>query len=641
MAYESEEHGERPKRRERRDGDRPYHGNNGSDGFKGDRQGERRPRDGDRRSKGGFGRRDSGSGGFKPRGDRKDFKPRGDREDFKPKGDRDSTPKDGDHGHRGRDFKPRDRDSRPRGDHKDFKPRGDRKDFKPRGDRKDFKSRGDRRSFDRRDDRGPRRDQRSYDRPPRDESSEPHEENRRLTLPKDATRLLNRGIDCLVNGDTNVAMVMFLHGSVMMSEGCRNNAERILREAGNDSFQSIRTAIGPNCSEDALTEFDYLCIERDKGYDRTFFDGEYSKQTTHAIYRKICLEEVEGDDPIIDVFASRYPDDRDKVVKGLDLMRRRKDSASAEAHLKRIEDAVKLKQSVNVMFTRAMNGDARAVRELKENSKSVPEAAFFSEFLVARSEGNAVEWLRQKYPQYKDLIISKQGEFKVQDTPFGTYLKAKSLESKKEEYMSVMMNAARAGCQEAIDELSAKMFRNDVRKCLAGIYLKNNDLANLMVVYQAGLDEMYYLDQYCADSRERILEVGSELGKQSVSKEIDWLKDHYDKGMNFCKEALIEKSKDEFYHTKKMIYALHDVGADMEAAKLYFEMEGDPEVPSVKWLKKVCSDEEVKEFVRKHYEETADLATFESIFEEDGYESRPKRRGGGPRGSGSRPRRRF
>jgi hypothetical protein len=111
--------------------------------------------------------------------------------------------------------------------------------------------------------------------------------------------------------------------------------------------------------------------------------------------------------------------------------------------------------------------------------------------------------------------------------------------------------------------------------------------------------------------------------------------------MNFCKEALIEKSKDEFYHTKKMIYALHDVGADMEAAKLYFEMEGDPEVPSVKWLKKVCSDEEVKEFVRKHYEETADLATFESIFEEDGYESRPKRRGGGPRGSGSRPRRRF
>ncbi len=606
MAYEKEESKQRPKRRERRDGDRPYHGNNDSGGRFGGKRDDRRPRDDRKGPRGG-----SGSNERRPR----DFKPR-DRGDG-PK-DRERTkgyrPRDGQNSG---DRRPRDRDSRPRD--------------------------GDRRFFGNREGRSPRRDSRTFDRErnPRDERADTGEETRRLTLPKDASRLLNRGIDCLVKGEDNTAMIMFLHGSVMMSEGCRNNAERILREAGKDSFQSIRSAIGPNCSEDALIEFDYLCMERDKDYDRTFFDSEYSKQNTHAIYRKICLEEVEGDDPIIDVFASRYPEDKDKVVRGLDLLRRKKDSQSAEAHLNRIQDSIKLKQSVNVMFTRAMNGDARAVQELKENSKKVPEAAFYSEFLVARSEGNEVEWLRAKYPQYKDLIISKQGEFKIQDTPFGTYLKAKSLEAKKEEYMSVMMNAARAGCQEAIDELSTKMFRNDVRKCLAGIYLKNNDLANLMVVYQAGLDDMYYLDQYCGDSRERILEVGEELGRQSVGKEVDWLKDHYDRGMSFCKDALVEKSHDEFYHTKKMIYALHDIGTDMDAAKLYFEMEGDPEVPSVKWLKKVCADEETKEYIRQHYEERGETAVFDSIFEEDGYESRPKRRSGGPKKFGGKPRRRF
>jgi hypothetical protein len=78
-----------------------------------------------------------------------------------------------------------------------------------------------------------------------------------------------------------------------------------------------------------------------------------------------------------------------------------------------------------------------------------------------------------------------------------------------------------------------------------------------------------------------------------------------------------------------MIYALHDIGADMEAARLYFEMEDDPEVPSVKWLKKVCETDEVKDYVRRHYEDKGDLATFDLIFEEDGYEHRPKKQFGG------------
>ncbi len=573
-------------------------------------------------------------------------------------GDRKGGPRRG-NGPKGSSYKPKDGSSdRPKrygdgkkgyGDRKSYgdKPRGGRRSDsdRPKGDRRDRGngSRGDRRNFsdkprgDRKrfDDR-PRGDRKSYSDRPRGEhfeqkapEPEPRQEERKILLPQDASRLLYRGIDCQVNGNNALAMVMFLHGSVMLSEGCENNALRLLKEAGKDGYADLRAEIAPNCSDDALVEFDYLCITTKKDYDRTFFDSEYARGSTHAIYRRICLEEVEGDDPVIDEFASRYQEDPKKVLKGLEFERKRKDSESAERHLERLYEGIKLKQSVYVMFTRAMNGDARAVRELKEVSKKVPEAAFFSEFLSARAEGNEVGWLRSKYPQYKDLIISKQGEFKIHDTDFGMFLRAKSLEARKEEWMSVMMNAARAGSPEAMDELSTKMFRNDVRKCLAGIYLKDNDLDNLMIVYQAGLDDMYYLDQYCGTDRDRIVEVGKALGKQSVGKEIDWLKDHYDKGLSFCRDELIERSGDEFYHCKKMIYALHDIGADMEAARLYFEMEDDPEVPSVKWLKKVCETDEVKDYVRRHYEDKGDLATFDFIFEEDGYEHRPKKQFGG------------
>ena len=583
MAYEKNERKGGSKRFEHKGGDRPY----GKEG-----QGDRRPREGG-----------------------KDFR-KGPRKDFGRKPREDS-------GERRKSFG----DRRPREGGKDYDKRPRRES--ERRPRQGFGDRPRRDFSDRKRDSAGRSDFHKEGAAPREEPQEP----RRLLLPQDASRLLYRGIDCLEKGDTDLAMVMFLHGSVMMSEGCENNADRILKDTGKKHFTELRSRIGPQCSEDALTEFDYLCIRRDADYDRTFFENEYSKGNTHAIYRRICLEEVEGDDPIIDEFAARYPDEDKKVMKGLELLKRKKDSESAAAHLQRIEDAIKLKQSVYVMFTRAMNGDARAVRELKENSKKVPEAAFFSEFLAAKTEGREVEWLRAKYPQYKDLIISRQGEFKIQDDPFGMFLKAKNLEMKKEEYMSIMMNAARAGCPEAMDELSNKMFRNDVRKCLAGIYLKNGDLTNLIIVYQAGLDDMYYLDQYCGGDPDRILEVGRELGKQSVAKEIDWLKDHYDKGMEFCRQALVDKSTDDFYRSKKMIYALHDVGADREAAELYFEMEGDPEVPSVKWLKKVCGDDDVKEYVRKHYEDKGDLATFDSIFEDDGYERRPKKMSGGPRGS--------
>ena len=511
---------------------------------------------------------------------------------------------------------------------------------RPKRDSKRLSERGRSGHFDKkeRNDRG-RPYERIQDRPRVEHPRE--EEPRKMLLPQDASRLLYRGIDCQVNGNNNVAMIMFLHGSVMMSEGCENNARRILRESGKENFRTMRSDIAFNCSTEALIEYDYLCYTLDKGYDRTFFDKIYDEGNTHAIYRRICLEEVEGDDPIIDEFASRYDGDEKKVMKGLDILKRKKDSTIAEKHLTRIEDSIKLKQSINVLFTRAMNGDARAVSELKHHAKTVPEAAFYSEFLAARAEGNEVEWLRSKYPQYSDLIIARQGEFKIQDTPFGMYLKAKNLEMKKEESMSVMMNAAKAGSQEAIEELSKKLFRNDVRKCLASIYLKENDLDKLISVYEAGLDDMYYLDQYCMGDQQRVIEVGRALGKQSISKEIDWLKDHYVKGMEFCKDELIQKASVEEYRGKRLVYALHDIGADMEAAELYFSMEGNPEMPSVKWLKKVCSDEEVKEYVRSHYEAKGDTSTFDSIFADDGYERRPKKNSGfGGRSRGG-PKRRY
>ena len=508
---------------------------------------------------------------------------------------------------------------------KDARPAKKDGDFSKKRDdrRRDSRSKGNGRSRG----NGRPHDDKNHSERPRE--VEQQQEQRKLLLPQDASKLLYRGIDCQVNGNDNLAMIMFLHGSVMMSEGCQNNAVRILREKGKTSFVSIRTDIAPNCSPEALIEFDYLCSTLDGNYDRSYFDRMYSDGNTHAIYRRICLEEVDGTDPVIDEFASRYPEDDKKVIRGLELLIKKKDSETAQKHLDRINDGIQLKHSINVMFTRAMNGDARAVQELKRHAKDVPEAAFYSEYLAAREKGENVEWLRSKYPQYSDLIVSRQGEFKIQDTPFGMFLKAKNLEMKKEEYISVMMNAAKAGSPEAMDELSKKMFRNDVRKCLASIRLKEGDLPGLVAVYDAGLDDQYYLDQYCGDDPKKMIEVGDVLGRNGIGREIDWLKSHYEKGYQFCRDELVSRSKDERYQSKRMVYALHDIGADMDAAKLYFAMEGNPELPSVKWLKKVCSDDEVLDFVREHYEDLDDMRTFEFIFADDGYEKRPKGQGRG------------
>jgi len=55
-------------------------------------------------------------------------------------------------------------------------------------------------------------------------------------------------------------------------------------------------------------------------------------------------------------------------------------------------------------------------------------------------------------------------------------------------------------------------------------------------------------------------------------------------------------------------------------------MEGHPDLPAVKWLAKVCRNEDAKEYVRSHFEERGESDVFESIFIDDGYKKRGKGR---------------
>ena len=141
--------------------------------------------------------------------------------------------------------------------------------------------------------------------------------------------------------------------------------------------------------------------------------------------------------------------------------------------------------------------------------------------------------------------------------------------------------------------------------------------------YVDGLDETYYLDKYCENVPDKIVETGRRIGNISPEREIDWLRAHA--FMVECRDALSARTEDERYHSRKMIYALHDVGRDIEAADLYFAMEGHPDLPAVKWLAKVCRNEDAKEYVRSHFEEKGELDVFESIFVDDGYRKKKVR----------------
>ena len=439
-------------------------------------------------------------------------------------------------------------------------------------------------------------------------------------ISNDPQKLLFRGVDLQAKGYNDKAMVMFLHGSVLMSKGCENNAIKILESIGREAFAEMRSRISEDCSEDALIEFDYLCQKVDPNSNRTFLDTEYSKKNAHAIYRRICMEEVDGEDEIIDAFASNGDDK--KIVEGLKFLVKKKDSKRAEQCLRTIDERNERKQYVHTAFVRAMKGDAKSKRDLERLSKEFPEAAFFLGYVKAKENGNEIPWLKEKFPQFKDLIISEEFNLRIGDTGYGMYLRAMKIKSKKEDWIPSMIKAAKNGSEEAMEELGALMYRPDIKKAVANIHLNNNDLQGLIGDYVNGLDEIYYLDKYCENIPDRIVEIGRKIGDINPERGIDWLRAHA--FMIECREALVTLSDDERYRSRKLIYALHDVGKNMEAADLYFSMEGHPDLPAVKWLAKVCRDEDAKEYVRSHFESIGQPETFDSIFVDDGYRKMPK-----------------
>ncbi|MGN0098592.1 MAG: hypothetical protein ACI38Y_04630, partial [Candidatus Methanomethylophilaceae archaeon] len=260
-------------------------------------------------------------------------------------GKKDFKPRDG----RKRDFKPRDRD-------------GDRKEYRPRegGDRRngDFKRRdGDRSGNDRQGGHGRGDGKRDF-RPREERSEEQHPmQEQKLTIPSTPQRILFKGVDCEVNGRADLAMVLYLHGAVMMSKGCENNALKMLREMGSGEFKTVRGRISKMCSDDAMIEYDYLCWTIDSDYNRLLVDSAAADGNPLAIYCRIRQEEIDGDDECIDVFASAVDSHPEMVEDGLKLLKRKKDSVKAEGYLQRNEEKKKLKQSIRSIFVKSRKGD--------------------------------------------------------------------------------------------------------------------------------------------------------------------------------------------------------------------------------------------------------------------------------------------
>ena len=444
-----------------------------------------------------------------------------------------------------------------------------------------------------------------------------------LTVPSTPQRILFKGVDCEVNGRKDLAMYLYLQGAARMSRGCESNALRMLREMGSGEFGSMRGRVAKNCPEDALIVFDYLCSTIDAGHDRSLVETSAAAGDRLAIYCMIRLGEVGADDPLIDVFASG--DDERMVEDGLKLLVRKKDSAKAEGLLKGMDERRRLRQSVRVEFIRAMNGDRSSVRRLEELSGTFPEAGFLRGYLDA---GDREQYIRDGMPRFEGTVMSVVHELGISDTGYGRYLAALKLRADGEEWIPAMINAAGAGSDDAIGELMPVQNRKDVRKAMASVYLRRNDPAGLVRCYDG--EDTSYLERYCARDPAKISEVGRLMGG---SRQVDWLKKGFLDGVEECRDELVAMARSGEHNNKQLVYTLHDIGAELESAKLYFAMYGDRSLPSVKWLAKVCADEEAKEYVRSRFEEMGDLRTFDSIFVDDGYENRGKRKG-----SGGRPR---
>ncbi len=554
--------------------------------------------------------------------DRKPF--RNDSED----GRRDSRPRDG-----RRDFKPRNRDDGKR----DFKPRD--RDDRRSGNGRDLKS-GNGKKFGDRKYSGDRRDKKPVhefsDKPRFEDSKESLKEEktvvhneRKLSIPSTAQKILFKGVDFEENGKTDTALALYLHGIVLLSGGCEKNALRILRNAGRDEFDNVRERIADRCSEDALIVFDRLCYSLNSDYPTPVLDKGVSEGNPVAIYSKILLEELDGEDASIDVFVNAVDDKEEMVVNGLKLLVRKKDSVKAENHLKNLDNRKKKKQSLRGTFIKAMKGESYAVRELEKLSDEFKEAAFYKGYLTAHENGESEEYLRDNMESFRDVILSTASEFGISDTAYGKYLRAKRIQTNDGDWVHSMVAAYKAGSQEALEELRPVQTRKDVKASLETICLQKGDVEGLVRFFDG--EDTACLDKYCSADPQRVIEVGRLLGG---AREIDWLKRGFRNGNEACKDVLLSMVDDESRHGKLLVYALHDVGAELESAKLYFRMGDDPSLPSVKWLAKVCSDEEAKEYVRQQFEAKGDLETFESIFIEDGY--KPKYSGKGRNNGGFR-----
>ena len=554
--------------------------------------------------------------------------------------DRDHRPRrDGgrnSYGNRGNDREQRhDRDGgyKPRRDDGERSEGGYRKREYNSDRRSSYKPRDDRGSsgYRPRDNRSREGGYRKKEYRPREEFSDETPSMEKLTIPSDPQKILFKGIDCEVNGRTDLAMILYLNGAVRMSKGCESNALKMLRNANWDELAAYRERAEMMCSVDAVVELEYLLLSIGENCDRTLLDSEYEKGSCHAQYCKIRLGEIEGDDPMIQSFISNAYVEEAKVVDGLTFLKRRKDSKAAEKGLARIEQNKKLKQSVRTEFLKAYGGDEEAAERLKELAGTFPEADFLLE--CVRSD-NPEEFLRSNFKRYPALIVSLGSELKF-ESPFGTFLRAKKLQSDDNEWIQSMINAAVAGSEEAVEELRPVQSKPAVRKAFETVYLRNGDAEGLVRMFDG--EDTSALDQYCSLDPEKVIAVGKLMNRE---KEIDWLKRNYRNGMEECRKAIEDMVSDEERHTKLLVYALHDVGSDLESAKLYFSMEGDPALPSYKWLAKVCGDEAAKQYVQSQFEKKGDMETFESLFIDDGYQKKSSGGRSGGRGRGGRPDRR-
>lgn len=550
---------------------------------------------------------DKGSRDGKPRGDRpkdrRDGRGRGDRQNGRPRGDR-PRGRSGD--------RPRDRDSGAKGHGHHAGDRGDRRSG----------GRGDRRGGDRRQGSG-RRPQARRERP-----AEGDQQERRLTIPKDPEKILFKGIDCEVNGKRDLALTLYLHGASKLSGGCENNAARMIREAGD--YSTMRGRVAKDDPKDVLVAFDYLCATIDEGYDTSFLSAEAEAGNPLAIYELIRLDRLDGDSPCIDAFASHMDEDERMVREGLKRLARRKDSVKASGHLEEMDRRAKERQRIAPAFIKAMKGDASARQRLDELGGQFREARFLAGYIDA---GDKESYLRAGMDDYCGTIVSMSKEMGISGTPFGKFLAAKKAQGQGEDWIPQMIAAAVAGSDDAVAELMPVQKRGDVRKGLSSVYLARGDVKGLVGCYDG--EDSSDLERYCGLDATKTIEVARLMG---ASRGIDWLKRGYEKGIEECRGELVEMARSGSAGGKQLVYALHDVGADLEAAKLYMSMYGDKALPAVRWLAKVCQDEQAKEFLRQRFEEMGDTATFESIFVDDGYNDRGRRPSkGGKRGA---PRRR-